>query len=331
MLSYRRATLDKVLEKLRGLLPEGAVNGQTGGHTMPALPRGIITAVTLGGGLLLLAAGCSRQGPSPGLELQHEDYARARSGFKTKLVRSGPAPQKGEALHAPPGAQQVTVRSGDLQLTAWVGPVPAGGGKSPAVLFLHGGFALGQDDWEQTRPYRDAGFIVMALALRGENGQPGSYSMFYDEVDDSLAAADHLASLPYVDTGHLYVAGHSVGGTLTLLAALASPRFQGAASFSGSSDQIAWSRGQMDLVPFDPKDVLEFRMRSPIAYATGFRCPVRIYYGSQESLFAGMSQETAKLAKGANLDVEAVSVPGDHFSSVPAAMQKSIEFFKQKR
>jgi hypothetical protein len=39
----------------------------------------------------------------------------------------------------------------------------------------------------------------------------------------------------------------------------------------------------------------------------------------------------AKLAKAANLDVEAVSVPGDHFSSVATAMQKSIEFFRQKR
>jgi dipeptidyl aminopeptidase/acylaminoacyl peptidase len=212
-----------------------------------------------------------------------------------------------------------------------VGPVPAGGGKSPAVLFLHGGFALGQDDWEQTRPYRDAGFIVMELALRGENSQPGAYSMFYDEVDDVLAAAHYLATDPAVDADHIYVAGHSVGGTLALLAALASPGFRAAASFSGSCDQIAWSRGEMDLVPFDPKDTIEFRMRSPIAYATGFHCPVRIYYGSQESLFAGMSQETAKLAKGANLDVEAVIVPGDHFSSVAAAMQKSIEFFKQKK
>jgi dienelactone hydrolase len=297
---------------------------------MHALPR-TANIFFLGACLSLLAAGCSRQGASPGLELQHEDYGRARSGFKTKLVRRGPAPQRGEVLHPPPGAQQVTVHSGDLPLTAWVGPVPAGGGKSPAVLFLHGGFALGQDDWDQARPYRDAGFVVMELALRGENGQPGSYSMFYDELDDVLAAADYLAEQPYVDTGHMYVAGHSVGGTLTLLAALASPRFQAAASFSGSCDQIAWSRGQADLVPFDPKDTTEFRMRSPIAYATGFRCPVRIYYGSRESLFSGMSQETAKLAKGANLDVEAVSVPGDHLSAVPAEMQKSIEYFKQKR
>jgi dipeptidyl aminopeptidase/acylaminoacyl peptidase len=200
------------------------------------------------------------------------------------------------------------------------------------VLFLHGGFALGADDWEQARPYRDAGFVVLMLALRGENNQPGSYSMFYDEVDDVLAGADYLAALPYVDPNHLFVAGHSVGGTLTLLAAMTSSRFAAAASFSGSPDQIAFCRGMpLEIVPFDTKDNLEFVMRSPIAFANGFLCPVRLYYGDQESLFAGPSQETAKRAKASKLDVEALSVPGDHHSSVPAAMKKSIEFFKQKR
>jgi hypothetical protein len=33
--------------------------------------------------LMLSGAGCARQGGSPGLELQQEDYARARSHFKT--------------------------------------------------------------------------------------------------------------------------------------------------------------------------------------------------------------------------------------------------------
>ncbi len=49
-----------------------------------------------------------------------------------------------------------------------------------------------------TKPYRDAGFVVLAPMLRGENGLSGSYSMFFDEIDDVLAAADALAALPYV-------------------------------------------------------------------------------------------------------------------------------------
>jgi dipeptidyl aminopeptidase/acylaminoacyl peptidase len=171
--------------------------------------------------------------------------------------------------------------------------------------------------------------VVMTPTLRGENGLPGSYSMFYNEVEDVLAAAETLAKLPYVDSNRLYISGHGVSGTLTLLAALTSNRFRAAASFSGSPDQVAWSRGQPELVPFDPKDNEEFRMRSPLAFARSFKCPVRIFYGSQEFLFASSSQKTAKLAKAAGADVEAISVPGDHFSMVDPAMRQAIAFFQQ--
>jgi dipeptidyl aminopeptidase/acylaminoacyl peptidase len=207
-------------------------------------------------------------------------------------------------------------------------PVP---GRRPAVLFLHGGFAFGADDWDQIRPFLETGFVVMTPMLRGENGLPGEYSMFYNEVDDVLAAAEHLAGLPYVDTTHLYVAGHSVGGTLAMLAALTSKRFRAGASFDGSPDQVSFARGQLELVPFDPADKREFQMRSPLAFVRSFQCPFRIYYGSEEFLFAAGSQKTAQLAKAANLNVEAVSVPGDHMSSVEPAMRQCIDFFFQQR
>jgi dienelactone hydrolase len=148
-------------------------------------------------------------------------------------------------------------------------------------------------------------------------------------VDDALAAADVLARLPYVDPDRLYVSGHSAGGTLTLLAALTSNRFRAAGSFSGSPDQVAWSRGQPEMIPFDPKDAREFQMRSPLAFARSFKCPVRIYYGDQEFGFRAGSQKTAELARAAGLDVQAVQVPGDHSTSVPPAMRQCIAFFQQ--
>jgi hypothetical protein len=101
-------------------------------------------------------------------------------------------------------------------------------------------------------------------------------------VEDVLAAANYLIARPNVDATRLYLAGHSVGGTLVMLTAMTTDRFRAAASFSGSPDQIAWSKGQESLVPFDTGDIHEFQMRSPIAFATSFKCPVRIYYGSRE-------------------------------------------------
>ncbi|HTU91765.1 MAG TPA: prolyl oligopeptidase family serine peptidase [Gemmataceae bacterium] len=261
---------------------------------------------------------------------QTEDYAQARQHFQTRLVRQAPAPQRWQMERPPAGAREVPYLSGSLRLRAWVSGPPPDGRKRPAVLFLHGGFAFGADDWEQTLPFQNAGFVVMTPTLRGENGLPGSYSMFYNEVEDVLAAAETLAKLSYVDSNRIYISGHSVGGTLTLLASMTAKRFRAAASFSGSPDQVAWARGQSQLVPFDPNDQREFQMRSPLAFPGSFKCPVRLYYGSQEFLFASSSQKTAKLAKAAGLDVEAVSVPGDHFTMVEPAMRQAIAFFQQK-
>jgi dipeptidyl aminopeptidase/acylaminoacyl peptidase len=267
-----------------------------------------------------------------GLELQGEDYKVARSHFQTKLTRQAPAPQEGESLGAPVGASQVAY-STDPPLKAWVSRLPAVKGKTskyPAVLFLHGGFAMGASDWDMAKPYREAGFIVMMPALRGENGQSGSYSMFYNEVKDVLAAGEYLAKQPAVDAKHIYLAGHSVGGTLVLLSAMTSNRFNAAASFSGSPDQIAWSKGQSEVIPFDKSDQKEYQMRSPLAYATSFKCPTRMYYGDTEAWCDASSQRVASLAKEKKLDVEAVRVPGDHFSEVPAAIKQSIEFFRSQ-
>jgi dipeptidyl aminopeptidase/acylaminoacyl peptidase len=118
---------------------------------------------------------------------------------------------------------------------------------------------------------------------------------------------------------------------LTLLAAMTSPRFRAAASFSGSPDQVAWCRGHTEKIPFDQADQREYQMRSPLAFPRSFQCPVRLYYGEsmQEMFFASSSKELAKLAKKAGRDVEAVSVPGDHMSMVDPAMRQAVAFFRQ--
>jgi dipeptidyl aminopeptidase/acylaminoacyl peptidase len=264
------------------------------------------------------------------LELQQEDYAEARKAFRTKLVRRESSPQKWRPLRPPDGVGEIEYASGDLRLRAWVSrPAEPGGHKAPAVLFLHGGLAFGESDWHMTRPYRDAGFVVLAPMLRGENGQPGNFSLFYDEVDDVLAAAEYLSREPSVDPGRVYIAGHSVGGTLVLLAAMASNRFRAAASFSASPDQQLFVKHALRQVPFDQADHREFLMRSPVAYARSLKCPARLYYGAKETHFQDSSERTARLAKERQLDVEAVRLDGDHQSYVSTAIAGSIEFFRR--
>jgi len=267
-------------------------------------------------------------GLAPVVEIQNEDYAEARSRFQTKLVRKGPAPQPWSALKPPAGVQEVQYQSGDLRLKAWVKRPADVTRKHPAVLFMHGGFAFDKDDWDLTQPYRDAGFVVMIPMLRAENGQAGSFTLWYDEVADVLAAAECLRAQPYVDARRLYAAGSSAGGTLTLLAAMASKRFKAAASFSASPDQaLLVKHAKMDL-PFDKTNSRELQLRSPLAYAASFKCPARIYYATQDH-FVLTSQRTAELAKKRGLDVEAVRMEGDHGSIVAPGIKRSIEFFQK--
>jgi dipeptidyl aminopeptidase/acylaminoacyl peptidase len=266
---------------------------------------------------------------APVVEVQDEDYARARSQFRTNLRRAGPAPQPSSPVKPPPGVTEVEYASGELRLKAWVNRPADVGHKHPAVLFLHGGFAFGSDDWEMSQPYRAAGFVVLAPMLRGENGQPGAFTLWYDEVDDVLAAAEFLGRQPYVDASRMYVAGASAGGTLALLAAAASDRFRAAASFSASPDQALLVRHAKIDLPFDTADPRELRLRSPLAYAGSLKCPARIYYGTRDH-FVLTSRRTAEVARKRGLDVEAVQIEGDHGSSVPPAIEKSIPFFQGK-
>jgi len=176
---------------------------------------------------------------APLVPVQQQDYLKARRTFHTKLLRQGPAPQSWQPLTPPAGVTQVEYPSGPLWLKAGVNQPTAGNSRRyPAVLFLHGGSAFGMSDWLVAQPFRDAGFVVMAPMLRGENGQPGTFSMFYDEVDDVVAAAAYLRHQRYVDRDRLFVAGHSVGGTMTLLAAMSWKHFRTAASFSASPDRV---------------------------------------------------------------------------------------------
>jgi dipeptidyl aminopeptidase/acylaminoacyl peptidase len=291
-------------------------------------------------GVLLL--GCeSRHASSPpasspsALQDGRADYASARTQFKTKLLRQQPAPEPASAVHfsklkKPAEVERVEYPSGGLRLQAWTQSPSKAGTKLPAVLFLHGGWGFDEGDWEHTKPFRDAGYVVLAPMVRGENGCPGAFTMFYDEVDDVVAAGAYLAGLPHVDPQRVYLAGYSAGGTLTMLAAMATDRFRAAASLDGSPDRRAFIRGREDEVPFDLANPEEFRMRSPRDFATSFRCPIRLYCSQDVGAYLDETKRLAVAAKGVGLDAEMVEVPGNHSTFRLPATKLAIQFFQTK-
>lgn len=256
-----------------------------------------------------------------------QDYAKARLDFRTRLVRTGPAPDAPQTMSAPPGTRPVAYRSGPLTLGAWISDNADAADPRPGVLVLHGGNALWQGHWDIARPFVDAGYVAMIPALRGENGLPGSFSGFYDETSDVLAAASALADQPGVDAGRLHIAGHSVGGTLTLLAAMSTDRFRGACAFAGNPDARAFFRRYPEDIRFDAGDAREFDMRSAACFASSFKCPLLMVHGSRENGAEPAVRLTAARAGAAGLRVERGIVDGDHMSAIPGECAEALRFF----
>jgi len=168
----------------------------------------------------------------------------------------------------------VIVRSGALALRAllWC---PRGRGPFPAVMFNHGsGHARGIDSAgraDQRHPellapiFVKRGYVFFYLFRRGDglsagqgtpsgdlmdrefaaNGQAARNQLQLrllekDEMDDVLAGLTLLRTLPEVDSNRIALAGHSFGGTLTVLAGERDSTLRAIVVFSGSGN--SWDR-----------------------------------------------------------------------------------------
>ena len=259
-------------------------------------------------------AGSSSPASQPGPALR-----AARDAFATKVS----APASGTPLPQPP--PELFVRSDyrnpqDRTLAAYVTPDPGDGQKHPAIVWLTGGDSNTLEDFWTEGPlandqsasaYRKAGLVMMFPTLRGGNTDTGAKEFFYGEVDDVLAAAEHLAQLPYVDAQYIYLGGHSTGGTLALLTAEASTRFKGVFAFGAVSRM---NRYPSSLVPdaiLD--DASERELRSPIYWLDGLATPTWLIEGADPS--GNIEELNAMCEHTRNPALHCVAVPGfDHFS-----------------
>jgi len=261
------------------------------------------------------------------------DLAQYRAKFPTTLTVHGPPPKAWQSpvpLHRPGGVDEITYDSGDLKLKAWISRVPKDGKLHPAVVFCHGGFWFGDEDWAVLQPFLDAGFVVMAPRVRGENGNPGEFEYYFDEANDVIAAGKYVAAIKGIDPARIYVSGHSAGGTLATLAVMMDNPFAMSAPIGASLDmrimvKLTHERYK-SLVVFDPADAHEVEGRSAVLFTASLRSPITLFHGDKDG-YETVQKQFVTLATHFKKEASLTVVPGDHGQSLPNAIPEIVKLF----
>jgi hypothetical protein len=252
----------------------------------------------------------------------------ARQGFVTKIVN------KGEA-YGPPDSpigsefELVSYSSPVGPLAAYVTRDPGDGNQHPAIVWITGGDnnSIG-DVWspsprsndQSASGFRRAGIIMMFPSQRGGNDNPGRREGFLGEVDDILAATDHLASLPYVDSQQIYLGGHSTGGTMVMLVGECSNRFR--AIFSLGPVAAASQYGG-DFIYCDANNEIEIALRSPIFWLECVKTPMYVFEGADNGNWDAIQ---LMVDENKNPNIQFFQVAGhDHFSVIAPLVDKLAE------
>ncbi|MCU0723546.1 MAG: alpha/beta fold hydrolase [Planctomycetes bacterium] len=254
-------------------------------------------------------------GASATAQEKAQTLLEARQGFKTSLAR---VERADDALEEPPAGffSIVKYRTPIGEMSAYLGKPPSPGKKHPAIVWITGGFPAGgidSDAWEpvdiendqSAKAYRLAGVVMMYPTLRGTCGNPGSQECFFGEVDDVLAALEHLKGVEYVDPKRIYLGGHSTGGVLALLVAEATDGFRAVFSFGPIADMTG---ADPDDLTYDLANERENRLRSPVHFLGAVRSPTFVIEGTRGSIESLRQLESAStnpalrflVVKGAN-------------------------------
>jgi acetyl esterase/lipase len=297
--------------------------------------RFTVAVVVLGAGLglafLIGLAMTSSSGVGGGGPKLDRPYLEVRYAYRTDLTEKVRAPEQIGAVPPPAGASEIVYSSGDLQLKAWFAlPPDAPADGIPAIVYLHGGFALGHEDFKHCKPFLDAGYAVLLPSLRGENDNHGQFELLYGEVDDARAATQWLGRQERIAKGRIFAFGHSVGGGL---AALLSLWDDVPLRDTGSSGGLypytifaAWS----DMLPFNRRVPLERQLRLLLGNTGDMKHPHRAYIGTDDELKSVIGPAEQELAT-THAPLTITLVEGDHMTSLPRAIRQFIKDIEARR
>jgi pimeloyl-ACP methyl ester carboxylesterase len=128
---------------------------------------------------------------------------------------------------------------------------PAGAGPHPTVVLCHG-LPGNEKNLDLAQAIRRAGWNAVTFNYRGSWGSPGKYR-FAQNLEDADAVLAYIedpanAAKLGIDTRHIVLAGHSLGGWVTTLTASHHPELTGAILISAADMGLAAGRPRDQVV-----------------------------------------------------------------------------------
>lgn len=173
---------------------------------------------------------------------------------------------------------------------------PKGAGPFPAIVRAHGGLH-GQAQLRQQDYFVDNGYVVLDVDYRGSDGHGKDYRnklvMADKELDDVIAGAKFLQTLPYVQKDRLAIMGDDRGAYITYSVIARPNPFKAAVAISGYTDLAKQYEYEAEIAPNfmviqklmkgSPYTMEErFKDLSPVSFANKINVPVLILHGNND-------------------------------------------------
>jgi dipeptidyl aminopeptidase/acylaminoacyl peptidase len=226
---------------------------------------------------------------------------------------------------APPVASPTAPGRHDVTLPgsgATVGGVlyrPDAAEPRPAVVVLHGWQPAGTNGAALVEPraraYAGAGYVALALSLRGWPPSGGVDDCGLRQPDDVARAVEWLRALPGVAADRVAIVGFSQGGQVALLAAANDARLAAVVAYYPVTDVARWKTTTANAdIPGYVTTVCEpggAAARSPLLRASAIAAPVLLVHGDADARVpTEQSQLMRDALAAAGRRVELVLVPG---------------------